>query len=209
MILGLTGGIASGKSTVAGIFRDLGAVVVSADVLARKVVLPGSSVLAEIVSVFGERVLDDRGHLNRKVLGELIFADAEARIILNRITHPAIAGMADQEFKRHLKTGVPLIVYDAPLLFEAKAEGQVDKVLLVTIDPAQQMVRLIARDGIGRQQALARIASQMPQEAKAAKADYIIDNSGTLEETRRKVRELMARLGTHPAGVPRTPRCVE
>ncbi len=209
MVLGLTGGIASGKSTVAEIFLDLGAVVVSADALARKVVEPGSAVLAEIASVFGSRVLDKEGSLNRKVMAELIFRDAKARTVLNRITHPAIARMADHEFQEYEKSGASLIVYDAPLLFEARAEGQVDKILLVTIDPTEQLRRLMARDGLGREQALARISSQMPQAVKAARADYFIDNSGSLEETRRQVRELMERLDVDPVGAPNTPRCAE
>jgi dephospho-CoA kinase len=210
MVLGLTGGIACGKSTVAGIFRELGAAVVSADALAREIVRPGSVVLAEIAAFFGDWVLDETGNLDRRGMAELIFADARARADLNRITHPAIARLAAGEFRKHQKAGARFIVYDAPLLFEAKAENQVDKVVVVTVDQAQQIARLMSRDGIGRQQALARLDAQMPQNEKAARADYLIDNSGSVEETRRQVRELLTLLERAPGeGIPNTPGCAE
>ena len=210
MVLGLTGGIACGKSTVAGIFRELGAAVVSADLLAREIVRPGSVALAEIAAYFGDWVLDETGNLDRRGMAELIFADARARADLNRITHPAIARLATREFRKHQKAGARLIVYDAPLLFEAKAEKQVDKVVVVTVHRAQQVARLMSRDGIGRPQALARLEAQMPQNEKAARADYLIDNSGSVEETRRQVRELLTLLETASGvGIPNTPRCAE
>jgi dephospho-CoA kinase len=210
MVLGLTGGIACGKSTVAGIFRELGAAVVSADLLAREIVRPGSVALAEIAAYFGDWVLDETGNLDRRGMADLIFADARARADLNRITHPAIARLAAREFRKHQKAGARLIVYDAPLLFEAKAEKQVDKVVVVTVHRAQQVARLMSRDGIGRQQALARLDAQMPQNEKAARADYLIDNSGSVEETRRQVRELLTLLETASgAGIPNTPGCAE
>jgi dephospho-CoA kinase len=141
MVLGLTGGIASGKSTVANIFRELGARVVSADELAREVVRPGSVTLQEIVARFGPEVLDEAGNLNRRMMAERIFSNRGERAALNRITHPAIARLAARRFREMERAGARLIVYDAPLLFEAGAAGQVDAVLVVTIAPDRQLKR--------------------------------------------------------------------
>jgi dephospho-CoA kinase len=206
MVLGLTGGIASGKSTIADIFRQFGAVVVSADALAREVVRPGSAVLSAIAAHFGRGVLDETGNLNRKAMADLIFKDSDARFVLNRMTHPAIAKLASRKFDELKRSGIRLIVYDAPLLFEAKAEKQVDKVLVVTLDREQQLRRLQKRDGISLEQAGERLAAQMPLSEKVARADYLIDNSGSLEEARRQVRELMDRLGMN-LGIPSKPEC--
>ncbi len=210
MVLGLTGGIASGKSTVAEIFRELGAQVVSADELAREVVRPGSVTLQEIADRFGAEVLDEAGNLNRRMLAERIFSNAGERAALNRITHPAIAKLAARRFREIERSGVRLIVYDAPLLFEAGAEGQVDAVLVVTVQPDQQLKRLMDRNGLSRSEAMARIASQMSQQEKTARADFLIDNSGSVEETRQQVKALMARLETgRESGIPRKPGCSE
>jgi dephospho-CoA kinase len=210
MVLGLTGGIASGKSTVAQIFRELGAQVVSADELAREVVRPGSVTLQEIVGRFGPGVLDEAGNLDRRMMAERIFTSAGERAALNRITHPAIARLAARRFREIEREGARLIVYDAPLLFEAGAEGQVDAVLVVTVGPDQQLKRLMARNALSRSEAMARIASQMSQQEKAARADFLIDNSGSVEETRQQVKALMARLETgRESGVPRKPGCSE
>ncbi len=195
MVLGVTGGIASGKTTVALAFKELGAVVINADELAREIVRPGCSVLRQIAEYFGNRVLLPGGALNRPLLAELIFNDDEARRALNRITHPAIAALAAKRLREAECGGASLVVYDAPLLFEAGADGQVDKVLVVAVSEEEQLTRLMARDGIGREQALARIAAQMPLAEKIARADYVVDNSGSLEETRGQVSALMERLG--------------
>ncbi len=196
MVLGITGSIASGKTTVALAFQDLGAVVVSADVLAREIVRPGSEVLARIAVHFGRRVIQEDGALNRTLVADLIFNDKRARNDLNAITHPAIAELAVQRLREAELGGASLVIYDAPLLFEAGADRQVDKVLVVRVREDVQLARLMDRDGISRKQALARIASQMPQEEKVARADYVIDNSGTPRQTREQVRALMQRLGS-------------
>jgi dephospho-CoA kinase len=210
MVLGLTGGIASGKSTVANIFRELGARVVSADDLAREVVRPGSVTLQDIVARFGPEILDEAGNLNRRMMAERIFSNRGERSALNRITHPAIARLAARRFREMERAGARLIVYDAPLLFEAAAEGQVDAVLVVTIAPDRQLKRLMARNGLSRSEAMARIESQMPQQEKTARADFLIDNSGSVEETRQQVRALMARLENgRESGIPRKPGCSE
>ncbi|OEU73800.1 MAG: dephospho-CoA kinase [Desulfuromonadales bacterium C00003093] len=191
MILGITGNIASGKSAVARMFAAHGAALVDADHLAREIVAPGHPVLQQLVKRFGSEVLCENGELDRERLGQIIFADKLAREDLNRITHPAIAKLAIERL-RQLKTtpGIPLVVYEAPLLFEAGAEGRVDQVLVVKIDPAVQLQRLMARDGFAETAARQRIAAQMPQEEKLAGADYVIDNSESLAALQLRVDEL-------------------
>lgn len=193
MILGITGGIASGKSMVSEIFRRLGAIVVSADALAREAVLPGSPALAKLVERFGAGILDREGALDRKALAKRIFADPEARATLNRITHPAIAAIAEERL-RALQSKASLVVYEAPLLFEAGAEGRVDAVLVVTVDPERQLQRLMQREALSEAEARARIAAQMSQAEKVARADFVIDNSGAPEDTAAAVRKLYVRL---------------
>ena len=194
LILGLTGGIASGKSLVAEAFRTLGALVVSADDLAREAVRPGSEPLRQLVDRFGRKILLADGALDRKALAEQIFADDRAREALNRITHPAIAALAEKRLRELAQRGAPLVVYEAPLLFEAGAEKRVDAVLVVSIDERQQRTRLMQRDGLNEEQVQARIASQMPQAEKAAKADYVLENSGSPEATVEQVRRLFQKL---------------
>jgi len=198
MILGVTGGIASGKSTVTEIFRSLGAAVVSADELAREAVRPGSEALRKLVERFGRQILLADGTLDRKALAARIFADPRQREDLNRITHPAVAALAEERLGALAARGEGLIVYEAPLLFEAGAERRVDAVLVVRIDPLLQLSRLREREGIGEDEARARIAAQMPQEEKVARADYVIDNSGSADETEAQVRELFRRLTHFP-----------
>jgi len=190
MILGLTGNIASGKSTVAGYFAEAGARLLSADQLAREVVRPGSQLLRQIVARFGAEVLQANGELNREVLSKLIFADPQARQALNDMLHPAIAELSLQRLAELNADAATLVVYESPLLFEAAAEGRVDKVLVVTVDPQQQLQRLMQRDAIDEQTARRRIATQMSQDEKSSRADFVIDNSGTPEDCRKQVMTL-------------------
>jgi len=194
MVLGLTGNIASGKSLVARLLAVRGAEVLSADALAREVVAPGSAVLLQLVQQFGDQILDAQQALDRGALAERVFADPQALAALNRLTHPAIARLAAERLAALRAANIKLIVYEAPLLFEAAAEKRVDQVLVVTIDPVIQLQRLMARDGFGRDDALRRIGSQMPQEQKAARADYLIDNSGSLADLEAAVNQLWTRL---------------
>ncbi len=189
MILGVTGNIASGKSSVCRELARRGARVVDADQLAREVVAPGSSVLEQLVNSFGEDILTIDGSLDRKRLGDLVFSDPVARRHLNAIIHPAIAALSMQRLQQ-LRDTTPLIIYAAPLLYEVGAEARVDKVLLVTIDPDVQLARLMERDGLDEQSARQRIAAQMPQEQKAARADYLVDNSASREETIAQIERL-------------------
>jgi len=190
LVLGITGGIASGKSSVAAMFADLGAVVVSADQLAREAVAPGTGTLTRLVGAFGPAIIDASGALDREALGRIVFADPAARERLNAITHPAIARLSEARLGELRWQGVPLVVYEAPLLFEAGAEQRVDRILVVTVDPDVQQQRLVARDRLGAAEIAARIAAQWPQAEKVVRADYVIDNSGDLEQARSQVAAL-------------------
>lgn len=193
MVLGVTGGIACGKSLVTDCFAALGAAVVSADQLARDVVAPGSATLNMLVERFGSEILVD-GALDRDALAAIVFADPASRTALERITHPAIKALAEQRLGTLRQSGAPLVVYEAPLLFEAGAEARVDKVLVVTLPPGVQLRRLMSRSGLDRAAAEARVAAQMPQTEKVARADYVIDNSGSPEQLRAAVAQLYRQL---------------
>ena len=189
VFLGVTGNIASGKSSVCRELARRGALVVDADQLAREVVAPGSPVLEQLVGEFGEEILKSDGSLDRDYLGDLVFSDPDARQRLNAIIHPAIAGLSTQRLQE-LRDAAPLIIYEAPLLYEVGADARVDKVLLVTIDPEVQLARLMERDGLDEQSARQRIAAQMPQEQKADRADYLVDNSASREKTIAQIERL-------------------
>lgn len=199
MILGITGTIASGKSLVAAAFAQRGAALVSADQLAREIVRPGSEVLARLVERFGAGILTDSGRLDRDRLARMVFADEQARTDVNRITHPAIGRLALERLRALAGSGVPLVVYEAPLLFEAKAESRVDRILVVRIAPDIQLQRLMARDGLSESEARQRVAAQMGQEEKLARADYVIDNSAEVAATLQQVDRLWRRLVEAPA----------
>ena len=190
MILGVTGGIASGKSLVADCFVECGAILVSADLLAREVVNPGSPTLAKLVDAFGADILTPGGFLNREVMAQKVFADPVARRLLESITHPAIAHLAECRLAELSRAPHDLIVYEVPLLFEAGAEDRVDQVLVVVVDLEAQLKRLLQRDNLNEAEAKQRIAAQWPQADKVQKADFVIDNSGTLQQTRVAVAAL-------------------
>lgn len=190
MILGLTGGIAAGKSTVADCFVDCGAILVSADLLAREVVNPGSPTLSRLVDAFGVDILTPGGSLNREVLAKMVFADPVARRQLESITHPAIAHLAECRLNDLNRSSHQLIVYEAPLLLEAGAESRVDQLLVIVVDPEEQLARLLQRDNLNEVEARQRIAAQWAQADKVQKADFVIDNSGSLPETRIMVAAL-------------------
>lgn len=200
LLLGITGNIASGKSLIAAEFARKGAALVDADQLAREIVAPGSPVLQRLVRQFGAKILLPDGALHRARLGQLMFADPAAREALNRITHPAIAALATERLRQLKQTpGLPLVVYEAALLFEAGADARVDKVLMVKIDPEVQLQRLMARDGLDERTARQRIAAQVPQQQKLSRADYVIDNSATVAATLRQVELLWQQLVTTEA----------
>jgi dephospho-CoA kinase len=194
-VIGLTGGIASGKSTVARILRELGAPVVDADELARRVVEPGQPAFDDIVREFGAGVLAEGGTLDRKRLADIVFADADKRKRLQQITHPRIAQMSQAETATHAARGAPVVVYEAALLVENGLQRILDGVIVVSATPEQQLARAVARDGMTEEAARARIGSQLPLADKLAVATHVIDNSGTPEDTRRQVEALWRELG--------------
>jgi dephospho-CoA kinase len=192
-VIGLTGGIASGKSTVAEILAGLGVPVIDADQLARAVVAPGEAALAAIVAAFGEEVINPDGSLNRTALGAIVFADPAARKRLEAITHPAIARLAEARLAELRQQGASVAIYLAPLLIEAGVTRRVDEIWVVYADRETQLGRLMARDGSTREQAERRLAAQMPMEEKAKQGRVVIDNRGSREELERRVREVWAR----------------
>ena len=204
MILGVTGGIATGKSSVTRALAELGAAVVSADEVARDVVAPGP-VLDRLAQRFGAKVLLPDGTLDRQTLGAIVFTNAAARADLNGIMHPAIIAEVERRIAELVRHRVPLIVYEAPLLFETGGEKRVDAVLVVLVDPATQLARLMARDGRGEADARSRIAAQQPLADKVSRADYLIDNSGAPEDTLVQVKALYHHLLELSRNAPQSP----
>lgn len=183
-VIGLTGGIATGKSTVAQFFSERGIPVIDADQLARDAVLPGSPALDRIVSLFGRDILSHDGRLDRRRLGNLVFSDLEKRRQLEGILHPEIRRRAETQITQAAAAGHQRLIYMAPLLIEAGATDRVDTVWVVTVRPEIQMERLMRRDGISREQAERLIDSQMPLSEKERCGSVVIDNSGTEAQTR-------------------------
>jgi dephospho-CoA kinase len=188
MNMGLTGGIASGKSTVSSYLVALGAILVDADQIAREIVLPGSPVLEKIRHQFGQEVLTAQGTLNRKKLGEMVFANEASRKQLESIMHPEIRKIMKQRMdKLEAENPQTLVIVDVPLLYESGLKSMFEKVMLVFVTKNIQIERLMDRDGMSRQQAEIRLQAQMPIEQKVQLADFVIDNSGTLEQTQAQV----------------------
>jgi dephospho-CoA kinase len=194
LLVGLTGGIATGKSTVSEMFRRLGAVIIDADVLAREVVAPGEPALAEIAREFGD-VLQADGTLDRKKVGAVIFGDAERRRKLEAITHPAIRARFLARLQALRDDGFDgIVMFDAPVLIESGNYRNMERLVVVVGDDATQRRRLMARDSIDDAAAGRRIASQMPVAEKAKLADHVIDNSGDRAATEDQVRRVYAAL---------------
>ena len=195
-LFGLTGGIACGKTTVAGFLRAGGLTVIDADQVARDVVALGTEGLEAIVAEFGPGVLDDDGMLHRQRLGTIVFGDAAKRKRLEEITHPRIR-QRTLELARELEaSGHELAAYEAALLVENHLVEQFRPLVVVAVQPAIQLQRLMARDGISERQARARLASQMPIDEKVRVADYVIDTSCTMEEVGERTREVLASIRT-------------
>ncbi|WP_373750117.1 dephospho-CoA kinase [Jeotgalibaca porci] len=186
-ILGLTGGIATGKSTVSRYFSDKGYAVVDADVVARRVVEPGTEGLANIVAHFGTEIIQKDGTLNREKLGAMIFSDAEKRETLNNLLSAQIRRTIMADTATLVNANQPLIVLDIPLLYEAGYETHCDAVMVVYTTEAVQLERLMARNNLTEEEALNRIASQEPIETKKDRADIVIDNNGPLNHTYEQV----------------------
>ncbi|MER7607224.1 dephospho-CoA kinase [Nocardioides sp. NPDC127503] len=188
MRVGLTGGIASGKSTVSELLAGFGAVIVDSDKIAREVVEPGTPGLAQVVAEFGPSVLTESGALDRAKVGEIVFADEGARARLNAIVHPLV-GALSAELEEAGRAAGKLVVNDIPLLVEVGYAPFFDEVIVVDVPVETQVERAIAR-GMTEIDARARIAAQASHEERLAAATYVIDNTGTLDDLRRRVREI-------------------
>ncbi|WP_025680951.1 dephospho-CoA kinase [Paenibacillus massiliensis] len=190
MIIGLTGGIATGKSTVSAMLVSRGALLVDADVIAREVMLPGHPVLAAVRERFGPEVMNDDGTLNRKELGRIVFGNQAELQALNNITHPAIR----QEIKQQMTTFElqqpdKLVVVDIPLLYESKLDNLFQEVMVVYVPRTQQLQRLMERDELAAPEAEQRLAAQMDIEEKKRKADIVVDNSKDLQYTEQQLEQ--------------------
>ena len=186
-LIGLTGGIATGKSTVAAELARHGATVIDADALAREVVEPGQAALDEIAARFGGEVISPDGRLDRAGLASIVFADPEARRDLERITHPRVRDLMQRRIAAALAADADLIVAEVPLLFETQSEGLYEGVMVVYAPAAVQLERLIARDGMDEAAARQRLWAQIPIDEKRARATWVIDNGGSVDVTREQV----------------------
>ena len=187
-LIGLTGGIASGKSTVSAILRRLGAQVIDADALAREIVEPHQPAWNEIVGTFGNEILQPDQTLDRKKLRKLVFDEPNARKQLEAITHPKIRRLAQEKIAKSAATGASLVVYEAPLLFETRIHLWLRPVILVACDTATQKRRLQKRDNLTEAEIEQHLGAQMSLEEKRKLADYVIENNGTIEELESAVK---------------------
>ncbi|WP_419958707.1 dephospho-CoA kinase [Psychrobacillus psychrotolerans] len=192
MIIGLTGSIASGKSTVANMLSEMGFPIIDADLVARVVVEKGTTTLETIKEVFGTQVIHEDGTLNREELGALIFSDPSKRKQLNDIMHPAIREEMLVQRQQLVQQGHPVIIMDIPLLFESRLQSFVDKILVVTVTEQKQLERLMARNGFTHEEARLRIQSQLPLSVKEEGADAVIYNNETIEETKQQLQKILA-----------------
>lgn len=192
--IGLTGNIAAGKSSVVGVWRSLGATVVDADELARRVVEPGTPGLALIVEAWGPAVLDADGELDRAALRGIVFEDPEARARLEEIVHPAVYALRVEENRLAAERGERLVVADIPLLFEVGMADEFDVVVLVDAPEEERLRRLVEDRGLDPEEAVRMIDAQMPAELKRARADLVIENAGSPAELEARAREAWAEL---------------
>ncbi len=193
-VFGLTGGIGSGKSSVARLLRERGVPVVDADELAREAVAAGSDGLAQVAEAFGAELVGADGELDRKRLASLVFSDEGARKRLNAITHPIVRRLSQERFAALAQQGVELAAYDVPLLYEVGLDRALSPVVVVAASEATQLSRVMARDGVSEGEARARIAAQLPLAEKRARADYVLDNDGTPEQLAAQLDALLPRL---------------
>lgn len=191
--IGLTGSVATGKSTVSNLIQQAGIPLVDADIAARKVVEPDTEGLKEIVAYFGEEILLADGTLDRAKLGEIIFKDKEKREKLNEITHPRVKDYMLEARERFFRAGEELVFFDIPLLFESHLESLVDQIVVVWTTPETELKRLMERNNLTKEDALRRIESQMGIDEKARKADFVIDNNESLEKTQKQVYTFIER----------------
>ena len=194
MILGLTGGIATGKSTVTGMLRERGIPVIDADQIAREVVEPGKPAYEAIVRHFGRDILLEDGQIDRKGLGEIVFSDESERQKLNAIVHPEVRRVMREEAEAAEANGADIVFMDIPLLFESKLQHMVEKIVVVYAPCDMQLARMMERDELEEEQAQKRLRAQFPIDQKKLEADFLIDNSFSREETERQVEALLAEI---------------
>jgi dephospho-CoA kinase len=199
MILGLTGGIATGKSTVTAMLREQGIPVIDADQIAREVVELGKPAYEAIVRHFGKEILLPGGQIDRKKLGEIVFSDEAERQKLNAIVHPEVRRVMREEAEAAEKNGAKIVFMDIPLLFESKLQHMVDKIVVVYAPAHLQLARMMERDEFEEEQAQKRLRAQLPIEQKRTDADFVIDNTGSREETEKQVIQLLGRLKAETA----------
>jgi dephospho-CoA kinase len=200
LIVGLTGGVASGKTAVSQVLKEEGAYIIDADQIAREMVEPHKPAWNELVKAFGKEILQEDEFINRKKLAKKVFGDLKHRKHLNQILHPQIKEEIDRRTKEiGQKDPEAIVVIDAPLLVELGAHRKVDKLIVVTSTLIQQMERLQERDGRSPEEALGIFSAQMPVEEKEKLADFVIRNEGSLEETKKRAREIFKELknGVH------------
>ncbi|WP_108671250.1 dephospho-CoA kinase [Peribacillus acanthi] len=190
-VIGLTGGIASGKSTVSEMIKHLGFVVIDADVAAKMVVQPGQPALSKIIKAFGNDIVNEVGELERVKLGSIVFQDDEKRQILNSIVHPAVRKYMKDQQEIAFLNGEKIVFLDIPLLFESDLTHMVEKVILVYVDEKIQLERLMKRNGFSEFEAMNRIKSQWPLKDKIERSDAVINNNGTIEETKRQLLSIL------------------
>lgn len=191
LVIGLTGGIASGKSTVSQMIKEKGIRVVDADIIAKEAVSKGSPALHQIVQTFGEEVLQPNGELNRQQLGAIIFSDEEKRKKLNAIVHPEVRKEMLKQRDEGVSNNETFVVLDIPLLFESKLEGLVDRIIVVYTTPELQLSRLMNRNDLSEEEALNRIHSQQSLEEKCQKADRVIENTKDLAFIRKQLENIL------------------
>ncbi|WML40804.1 dephospho-CoA kinase [Neobacillus sp. OS1-2] len=195
LVIGLTGGIASGKSTVSTMFKEMDITVVDADIEARLAVKKGEPAYRKIIAEFGTEILLEDGEIDRPKLGSIIFHQAEKRQLLNEITHPEVRKRMRKQIDNATKNNEKVVVLDIPLLFESKLTFMVDKTILVFVDNETQLRRLIERNDLSVDDAKARIHSQMPLSDKVALADAVINNNGTISDTRKQLMNVLTEWG--------------
>jgi len=195
LIVGLTGGVASGKTAVSEVLKEEGACLIQADQIARELVQPHTTTWNELIRVFGKEILREDGSIDRKRLARRVFADPKERRLLNQILHPRMKDEMDRRVKEiGQKDPHAIVVIDAPLLIELGYHREMDKVIVVTATEKQQIGRLKKRDGLNQEEAQKILSSQMPQEEKLKMADFVIRNEGSFEETKRRTKEIFQEL---------------
>jgi dephospho-CoA kinase len=193
-VIGLTGGIGSGKSTVAGFTAELGAVVIDADKVGHEAFKPDTELWREVVAAFGTEVLKSNGEIDRNKLGEMVFGNPKLLSRLNQITHPRMYDMVKSQIEEYQRQGVNVVVLEAPLLLEAGWTSLVDEVWVTVVPESTVLRRLKEKEGLSQQQSLARIRSQLPSEERVKHADVVIDTDCSLDELKAKVKELWRKL---------------